>query len=134
MSVVYPHITLIAVLVAAVAQFVLGWIWYMPSVFGNRWMTEHGIVQMPRPSPKLLLYLIGAVLTAWVVAMTYAWAGGNGLGDGLKIGAMLSIPMIATETAGGIAMARRSAQYILIQDGYSLVGFAMMGAIVAILS
>lgn len=134
MSVVYPHINTIAILVAAAAQFVLSWLWYMPGMpTGRIWMAEMGQTEAPAPSPKLALYYIGAVLTAWVIAMTYAWAKGAGLSDGITIGVFLSVPIIAMEVAGGLAMNGRSMAYILVQSGYALIGYAIMGAIIAVM-
>jgi len=36
----FPEINFVAVVVAAVAYFVLGWVWYSPEVFGKAWMKE----------------------------------------------------------------------------------------------
>ena len=130
----YPHLNLVAILVAAAAQFALGWLWYMPgSPTGKRWMAEMGMTSQPAPSPKLALWLISAVLTAWVLAMTYGWAQGAGVGDGITIGLMLSLPVVATEVTDGLAMSGRSMAYILIQSGYWLVGYAIMGAIIGVM-
>ncbi len=42
-----PEVTLelnyLAIIVAAAANFVLGMVWYAPSVFGKMWMKEAGI-------------------------------------------------------------------------------------------
>ena len=51
MTFAYPPINLVAILVAAVAQFVLGWSWHSSaSPTGKRWMAEMGVTTMPAPS------------------------------------------------------------------------------------
>lgn len=135
MSIAYPAINLIAILAAAVAQFVLGWLWYMPgSPTGKQWMAEMGMTSAPAPSPKMALWLVHAVIAAWVIAMVYGWAGGAGLPDGIKVGLILALPAVAMEIAGAMTMNGRSGAYVLIQSGYALIGYALMGAIIATMS
>ena len=124
-------ISLTAILAAAVAQFVLGWLWYMPgSPTGKRWMAEMGMTSAPAPSPMMALWLVHAVVAAWVIAMVYGWAGGAGVPDGIKLGVVLSLPAITMEIAGAMTMSKRSGAFVLIQSGYALIGYALMGAII----
>ena len=121
----------VAVVVAGIAQFVLGWVWYMPGVFGRRWLSAQGMTAMPQPGPKLVLYLVGAIVTACVIAIVLSWAGGASIGAGVAVGVLLALPIVAMETTGVVM--GRPASYVLIQDGYALAGFALMGAIIGAL-
>jgi uncharacterized membrane protein YjfL (UPF0719 family) len=38
-----PHVNYIAVLVAAIVVFVLGWLWYSPLLFYKPWMRARGM-------------------------------------------------------------------------------------------
>ncbi len=66
----------IAVLVAAVAQFVVGAIWYMP-IFGKLWGQIHGFQKLSKSQqkeaqqqmmPMLVVQFIGTLLTTVVLA------------------------------------------------------------------
>ena len=62
----------LAVIVAALAYFVVGAAWYAPALFGTIWMNAGGM-EMPegqRPNPIVFLTpLIGSVLAAVALGM-----------------------------------------------------------------
>ncbi len=69
-------INIIAVLVAVVANFILGSIWYMP-LFGKVWGKEMGYDSNMKPDMKVMMkgmafMVIGNFLFAWVLAWTMA--------------------------------------------------------------
>ncbi len=70
----------VAVLVASVAQFIFGAIWYMP-IFGKTWGRIHGFDQVPKEQqaemtkqmmPLLAVQFIFTVLTSLVFAWLYS--------------------------------------------------------------
>ena len=63
-----------AVLVAAVASFILGWMWYGP-LFGKAWGAMSGINMGQKPPTgmmvkSMLLNFIGALAMSFVLACT----------------------------------------------------------------
>ncbi|MDI1353821.1 MAG: DUF1761 domain-containing protein [bacterium] len=73
------HISMLAIIVAVVAHFILGFIWYTP-LFGKIWAKELGL-NMDQKPPKgamakgMIAMLIGNFLMAWVLAHNMgAWA------------------------------------------------------------
>jgi hypothetical protein len=70
------HVNITAIIVAVIANFVLGFIWYTP-LFGKRWGKEHGYDMTQKP-PKselmkgMLFMIIGSFLTAWVFSHNIA--------------------------------------------------------------
>lgn len=135
MSVAYPQIDLITILIAAVAQFALGWLWYMPgSPTGRIWMAGVGMTQPPAPSPKMGLWFVHAVVAAWLVAMVYAWAKGAGPVDGISVGLMVGLPGAVGAIVEGMTMSPRSGAFLAVQAGYALVGGALMGAVIGLLA
>ncbi len=73
------NINYVAVLVAAVAQFIFGAIWYMP-VFGKTWGKIHGFdkvtpeeqkVMTKQMAPLLFVQFVGTLVTTIVFAMLY---------------------------------------------------------------
>lgn len=64
------HINFLAIIIAVIAHFVLGFIWYTP-LFGKAWAKELGMNTDQKPPASLLIRgmvfnLIGNFLMAWV--------------------------------------------------------------------
>ena len=68
------HVNLVAVLVTAVAIFVLGWLWYSPLLFFNPWMRLRGLdpaaamANAKMPMGKLGIEFARCFILAYVVA------------------------------------------------------------------
>src|SRR5438128_10661363 len=68
------HVNYVAVLVAAVAVFVLGWLWYSPLLFFKPWMRLRGMDPVAAmagakmPAGKLLIELLRCLVLAYVIA------------------------------------------------------------------
>jgi len=80
------HINFVAIIIAVVANFIFGFIWYTP-LFGKVWAKENGFNMDQKPPTSALvkgmvIMIIGNFLTAWVLSHNMAaWgivaAGGN---------------------------------------------------------
>jgi len=63
----------LAVAVGTILSFLLGWLWYSPWLFANKWMEGVGIKPDGKMAmPPLVVQLIGTFLLAWVVEITAA--------------------------------------------------------------
>jgi len=75
------HVNYLAVLVAAVAVFVLGWLWYSPLLFYKPWMRLRGMDPVAAmagakmPGGKLLIELARCLVLAYVIARFVALLG-----------------------------------------------------------
>jgi hypothetical protein len=75
------HVNFLAVIVAAIAVFVLGWLWYSPLLFYKPWMRAKGIdpaVAMAgakMPAGKLVIELVRCIVLAFVIAHLVAVIG-----------------------------------------------------------
>lgn len=75
------HINIVAIMIAVVANFVFGFLWYTP-LFGKAWAKEMGIDLSTGPKPTaaemgkgLTLMIIGCFLMAYVFASNMgAWS------------------------------------------------------------
>jgi len=70
----------LAVVVAAVVAVIIGFIWYAPQVFGNRWMAYLGTTraQLGQPAPSgLAAGVAGALINSWVLAVLSLNLGGK---------------------------------------------------------
>jgi Protein of unknown function (DUF1761) len=63
----------LAVLAGAIASFLLGWLWYSPKLFGEKWAAGSG-VQMGSaenmPKGAMASQGIGLLLMSWFVGVT----------------------------------------------------------------
>ena len=80
----------LAVIVAALAYFILGALWYAPPVMGRTWMAAGGM-EMPtddrRPGPVIYVVpLVGSVLTAVALGMLAEATGTDTVTEGLVLG------------------------------------------------
>jgi hypothetical protein len=70
------HVNMMAILVAVVANFILGFVWYTP-LFGKAWAKELGFDTSVKPPTSALVkgmvfMVIGNFLMAWVFAHNMA--------------------------------------------------------------
>jgi hypothetical protein len=121
-----------AVLAAAVANFVVGGLWYSPALFYKPWMEANGFTEedLKKGSPATifgLAFVFCLVMAANLAAFladpktTVAWAVTAGVlaGGGW---AALGLAVVAL-------FERRPWSYVLINGGYLTVSFALMGLI-----
>jgi hypothetical protein len=75
------HVNYMAVLVAAIAVFVLGWLWYSPLLFYKPWMRARGLdpaaamAGAKMPTGKLFIELLRCIVLAFIVAYLVAAVG-----------------------------------------------------------
>lgn len=73
-----PHVNYLAVLVAAVVVFVLGWLWYSPLLFYKPWMRLRGLDPVAAmagakmPAGRLVIEFARCVVLAFVIATLVA--------------------------------------------------------------
>ncbi len=131
MSFVYPHINLIALAAAAVAQFVLGFLWYAQvTPIGRAWAKEMKIDAEGQAGAEMLVFPVGSILAAWAVAVVVGWSGASGAAQGVLAAWVVALAVAAQVVAAGVANSQSSVKLVLINVGYLAVGYAIMGAIV----
>ena len=92
----------LAVLVAALAYFAVGAIWYAPRVFGTIWGTAGGL-RLPepgsRPSPAIYVTpLIGSIVSAVALGMLAKASGTDTFKEGIVLGLVVAIGFALTIT------------------------------------
>ena len=124
----------VAIVIAAIAQFIIGWVWYGP-LFGKTWMSMMGMSQqsMSREGMRktMTLTFIGSLVTAAVLSMLVGWMGAKTLGAGIAAGFWAWLGFVATVTLGGVLFAKMSWNLYILNNAYQLVSLAVMGAILA---
>src|SRR5947207_13773970 len=91
------HVNYLAVLVAAVVVFILGWLWYSPLLFYKPWMRLRGLdpnaamAGAKMPGGKLVVELLRCLVLAYVIARLVALLGVSSWMGGLHFGFLLWI-------------------------------------------
>ena len=123
----------LAILVATVAGFALGGIWYGP-LFGDAWLAALGKTAdqiQPSPTPFIISFFT-ALITAVVLALFINALNISTLGGGVVIGLLVGIGFIATAMASDSAFGDTGLNLWLIQSGYRVLYSVLMGAILAV--
>lgn len=125
----FTHVSYVGVLVAAVAHIILGYVWFMPMVFGKRWEAAGGQA-LGTPAPMTIAYMVvSALLAAYGLGLLF---GGIGLVNGAVWGALIWLYFVAPVSAGAVFFQSRSWMWWAMTAGYWLVGLIIMGAIVGL--
>lgn len=120
----------VAVWVAAIVYFLLGWVWY--TVFGAAWVAAMGKTSMGGSSSPLIYlwsFLLGLIL-AYATAIALARSDDHSAQHGARFALFMGIALFATQTLNQVLYAGTSFSLWLINTGYVVVGFAIIGAIV----
>jgi len=121
----------LAVLVAALSNFLIGGLWYSPLIFAKQWMKENGFTDEQLKQgfmvPMLFTFLFSFIM-AFNLAMflndsatTTHWGALAGFLAGFGWAALAFCVIALFE--------RKSIRYMLIHVGYITISFVVMGTI-----
>jgi len=127
---------LISILVAALAGFVMGAVWYM--TLAKQWVTasgvkvdENGRSEGGSPMP-FIISGICMLLVAGMMRHMFAMAGIDGAAKGLISGLGIGMFFIAPWIAMNVAYAMRPRALAIIDGGYAIIGCGVIGLILGI--
>jgi hypothetical protein len=123
----WTHVNWLAVVIATVANIVIGYVWYMPMVFGKRWEAAAGRTIAAVAPAMYAVLVVTSLLVAYGLALLF---GGIGVVNGAIWGALIWLYFVATITAGAVLFEGRSWMYWAIVNGYWLLALVVMGGIV----
>ena len=129
----FPEINFGAVLVAAVAYFMIGWLWYSPQVLGKAWMSEMKLKPSDMKKEAMGICFGGSfvagLLSAFVLAAIVKVSNAYNTASGANVGLVIAIGIIAPFLLTNYLYENRSVRLYWITLGYHLVSFIVMGAI-----
>src|SRR5690349_24566934 len=130
-----PEINWIAVLVAAVASFLLGGLWYSPVMFGKAWQREAGLSDEKLKQGNMVR-IFGL---SFVLAVLAAWNFANFLGPrpslvfATAVGASAGLLWVAGSFGINYLFERKSLKLFLINGGYHTLQFTIIGLVLALM-
>lgn len=129
----------IAVITATVISIVLGFLWYSKVLFGKQWQAEHGWsdADLKKKQQEMgatyLVMIIGSLLGAYVLAHIVRLSGATTAGAGIVTGFWIWLGFILTTQLSKVLWEGKSWKLLGIDTSYSLVAFALMGAVLAVI-
>ena len=121
-----------AILVAALANFLIGGIWYSPVLFQGAWMRANGFSEddLKKGSPAVIFgvsFLFCLIMSANLAA--FLAGPDTTLGFAIAAGIAAGLGWAAAGLGVVALFERRPWRYILINGGFLTVSFTAMGAI-----
>ena len=123
------HINWISVAVASIVTFLVGGPWYSAALFGKRWNEAmgHAATKPGHPAKVFgLAYLFSFIAASMLAALMSSNAT---LADGLRLGALVGTGFVAASFGINYQFANRPWSAFLIDGGYSIVQYSLMGAV-----
>jgi hypothetical protein len=126
----------LAVLVSAVAIFMLGGLWYSPVMFAKRWVALQGksMEEMSggaSPALYVQVFICGFV-TSFVMAMFLQHFRNGGIHPGLMIGTFAWLGFAGATSYGTALFSFKPKALWAIDTGFNLVSFLVAGVILAL--
>jgi len=129
-----------AVLVAAVATMLVGFLWYSPLLFARPWMLLMGydpddkakLAEMRKGAGKLYgLSFVASIVAAVVLSKIIDITSINTVLYGMKVGFAVWLGFVATVQLTGALFGKQPIKLFLINTGFQLVCYLAMGGILA---
>lgn len=127
----FQTVNWLSVLVATVAAFIVGSIWYSSLLFGKTWqslikLSDEDMKQANMPMIFGLAFLLNLIMAA---VLDLLIGTESTLLSGLITGLVIALAFIATAIGINYLFSRKSFSLYLIDAGYFVVFFVIMGAI-----
>jgi Protein of unknown function (DUF1761) len=132
----FEDINWIAVLVAALAYFVLGALWYSKILFAKRWIADLKIdVNDPNAKKGMGLMFGGSLVLMFVQCVALAILAGkiedlSGWMSGVKLGALTGSCFCAAAVGVNYLYEKKPLSLFLINAGYAIAGNIIAGVII----
>lgn len=121
----------LAILVSAVAYWIIGALWYSPILFGKVW---GNIVQPSEEARKkmgqsMILSFVGFFLICWIMALFVTHLVPADMVRGIKIAVAAAVGFMFLPKLVNKLYANTSMTILLVDAGYHLVGFLLAAII-----
>ncbi|MEO6611700.1 MAG: DUF1761 domain-containing protein [Chitinophagaceae bacterium] len=125
----FSHLNWLAIFVAAVSIFLIGGIWY--SLFENQWMAANNFSKEYLQQRNLSLVFGLSFLFSFIMSFNLAMFIGTKatISFGMIAGFLTGFGWVFFSIAIISLFEKRSLKYILINGGYMIIAFTVMGTI-----
>ena len=131
------NLNYIAVTIATVSSYVLGFAWYHWAVFGEVWANALGLTKEDADNTEGLggafaISLVSGLAKAIFIALLMSAANISGVLSGVLLGVIVATAFTVTSLGYYNGFARAPSKLTLINSAHSVVELALIGAIIGI--
>jgi hypothetical protein len=125
------EVNYLAVAAAALSMFLIGGLWYSPLLFHRMWMKANGFKETDVKGGEGKIFGLAFLFSLLMAANLAAFLAGpdTNLAWGATAGLLAGLGWVALGIGIVALFERRSWTYILVNGGYFVVSFTVMGAI-----
>lgn len=131
------NLNYMAVTIATITSYVLGFTWYHWTVFGEAWASALGFTKEEADNPKGLggafaISLVSGLTKSILIALLMSATNISGVVSGLFFGALIATVFTVTSLGYYNGFARTPSKLTLINSSHSVVELALIGAVIGI--
>ncbi len=133
-------VNLVAVLVAAIAGFVVGGLWYSPKMCGPMWMkllgwSKEEAEKAKKDGSKAMVAGFGTQLvTAYVFAYVLNMFAVSTPAEAIRVAIIMWVGFTFATQIGGVLWERKPFKLFVLNAGYSIVALSVMGVVLTLMS
>ena len=129
------EVNYLAVIAAIAVNMIVGAVWYSPLLFARPWMatngfTEEQIKAQGSATRGYVVSIIASIVIAFAIALFAQAAGADAAIDGLLLGLAAGVGFVATTSAANYIFESRPLKLYLINAGYPVVSFTLIGLLI----
>ena len=124
----------VGVIIGNVALLVIGFVWFMPNVFGNRWIALMGRPgEQMRPGPEFIVSVLAGTVNSFVMAVLALNLKATTAGDGVLLGLVVFAGFFLSYLTANTIFAKRSWTLWGIDVGHALIAQVALAVIVTLI-
>jgi hypothetical protein len=131
----FSNISILAIIIAAVANGVIGALWYSPLLFGKRWISLMGKNKedFDKSGANLgyFLTMVAAFITAFTLTLLISMLDVITIANGAFVGFLAGLGIAAMREMSPTFFEGRKIQLYIISGAYHVVSLTVMGIIIA---
>jgi len=129
------EINWLAIVVATVASFIIGGLWYSPLLFAKPWQREVGLTDEQIENANMAKIFTGAFVLMFLASLVFALFLGPapGLIFGSSAGFAAGLFWVAGSLGVNYLFERKSLRLWLINGGYNVVTFTVIGTVLGVM-
>ena len=122
----------LAVVVAAVVNQIIGFLWFSKWGFGQKWLKLRGMREEKKGvGSKALLSFINSLVIAFFISFFEVRLEVLSIADGVLFGFLIWLGFVATTQISGVIWGKKPFELFVINTGYKLLSLLVMGGIIA---